>query len=174
MASNQYDEFLFDGAHQALTFAFRYSGQAYSPSAMMKAMRGASAGSGKGLAGLDGAAQAGLVRGIIARKLDVYEHRMIVARFAADEREMYESRAFFVSVAIANMGTGMHSRRISDALVQRFFGKKIYLADMATKYGISQPTMTRRWQAVRGVLRSILDRAEESAHQSLREAGLIP
>lgn len=51
---------LFDNAHGALVFAFNFSGQCYDRPAMNRLATPA-AGTGKGLVGLDGAAQAGFI-----------------------------------------------------------------------------------------------------------------
>lgn len=171
-AVKQYDDYLFDGAHQALTFAYRYSGQQYSPSLMLIAMRGAT-GSGKGLSGLDGAAQAGLVRAVVG-KLDVYERNMIAARFAANERECYEARMALLPVAVASLGTGMHSARAADALVQKYFGLKIGVQDVAEEIGAHRNTVSPAWKSIRTCLHKLWERAEEGAHRELQAAGLIP
>lgn len=52
---------LFDTAHGALVFAFNFSGQCYDRP-MMNRLAAPAVGSGKGLVGLDGAAQAGFIR----------------------------------------------------------------------------------------------------------------
>jgi hypothetical protein len=51
---------LFHNAHSALVFAFNFSGQCYDRP-MMNRMATPSVGTGKGLVGLDGAAQAGMI-----------------------------------------------------------------------------------------------------------------
>lgn len=166
-------EYLFEGLHQALTFAYRYSGQQYSPSVLAQFMA-RSGGSGKCLHGLDGAAQAGLIRAIITHNLDIYEQNMIVAKFASNEKERIESQCFFVSVAIANMGTGLHRRRAADALVQKWFGLKIGVNDVAEEAGLHRSTISPAWRAVKGVMQSIWMRSEEQAYRELRDVGIIP
>lgn len=52
---------LFENAHGALVFALNFSGQAYDRP-MMNRLASPAIGSGKGLVGLDGAAQAGMIR----------------------------------------------------------------------------------------------------------------
>lgn len=162
---------LFDSLHQALTFAYRYSGQQYSPSLMARLMQGGGK-SGKGLSGLDGAAQAGLIRGIIG-KLDVHEQNMISAKFSFSEKERIQAMMELVQPAIASMGSGCHSRRVAEAMVQRYFGHALHLADYAAHNGVSAPTMTRRWQEVRNSMKQLWERAEEDAHRELQNAGII-
>jgi hypothetical protein len=78
-------EALFDSAHAALVFAFNFSGQHYDtpPLARLAASlnRGLSSSSGKGLTGLDGAAQAGMIRAEIAL-LGPLAESVLAARFA--------------------------------------------------------------------------------------------
>ena len=71
---------LFESAHAALTFAFNFSDQAYDRP-LMNRMAAPSRGSGKGLAGLDGAGQAGLVRYQV-RTLGQLAEAVLIARFA--------------------------------------------------------------------------------------------
>lgn len=56
---------LFVSSHAALVFAFNYSGQCYDRP-MMNRMAAPASGSGNGLVGLDGAAQAGMIRAELA------------------------------------------------------------------------------------------------------------
>lgn len=74
------DDFLFDSAHAALVFAFNFSMQCYDRPAMNR-MASPSVGSGKGLAGLDGAAQAGIIRSEVLR-LGRLNEALLVARVA--------------------------------------------------------------------------------------------
>jgi hypothetical protein len=70
----------FKNAHTALVFAFNFSGQHYDRP-LMSRMADRFAGSGKGLVGLDGAAQAGMVRAEV-KALGRLNEAIITARFA--------------------------------------------------------------------------------------------
>lgn len=74
------DEPLFNSTHAALTFAFEYGGQQSPRTPMTSLMRTANLGSGKGLSGLDGAAQAGFILAEVCRLPDD-QHNIIVARY---------------------------------------------------------------------------------------------
>lgn len=74
------DEPLFKSTHDALVFAFAYAGQQSPRTPMTSLMRSASIGSGKGLSGLDGAAQAGMILAEVCRLPDD-QHNVIVARY---------------------------------------------------------------------------------------------
>ena len=167
------DEPLFSSAHAALTFAFRYSMQQYEPTILARLMaRVAGLGSGKGLVGLDGAAQAGF----ILRELDALPHNernIIVARMSVDPKEMLTAMMALIPQATASLGTGVHNRRMVDALVQRYFGRKGNLKILAEQFGVHPNTMTQRWVCIRRMLREIEDRAMERIENLLLEAGIV-
>lgn len=167
----QLDEPLFDSAYAALAFAFRYSTQQYSPTPMARLMRG-TLGSGKGLHGLDGAAQAGIIRAEVNR-IREYERSAIVARFALD-KDGIQAKMNLVPPATASLGTGIHNRRMVDNLVQRHYGKRVHLKDLAETHGVHANTMTQRWACIHRLLTSIDYRAMDLAEDRLREAGLVP
>ena len=71
---------LFKNSYDALVFAFNYSGQQYGKSPMIK-ITGTHMPSGKGLSGVDGAAQAGFIRAEVAAMGRILE-AILIARFA--------------------------------------------------------------------------------------------
>lgn len=162
---------LFDSAYAALAFAYRYSTQQYQPTPMARFMRG-SIGSGKGLHGLDGAAQAGIIRAIV-EALPGPERNAIVGRFAIDRIESLSAKMALVPVASACLGTGVHNRRMVDGLVQKYFGKKIHLGDLAEMTGVHRDTMTSRWAIIRKCLRTIEERARDRLDADMTGRGLI-
>lgn len=166
------EDHLFDSLHAALTFAYRYSGQQYSPSIMAKMMRG-SGGSGKGLSGLDGAAQAGLIRGLLSN-LDLNERNVIAAKFSADEAESIRAKLALALPVMACLTTGVHSRHAVGSLIQKWFGCKMNIQDTAEKLKLHRNTIGPMWRDVRGCLNGIWERAETNAHWELQKAGLIP
>lgn len=71
---------LFESAHGALVFAFNFSGQCYDRP-MMNRLASPAIGSGKGLVGLDGAAQAGMIRAEV-KTLGKLAESILIARIA--------------------------------------------------------------------------------------------
>lgn len=71
---------LFETAHGALVFAFNFSGQCYDRP-MMNRLATPSFGGGKGLVGLDGAAQAGMIRAEV-QSLGRLAEAILIARIA--------------------------------------------------------------------------------------------
>lgn len=77
---NQGENMLFQNAHGALTFAFNFTGQAYDRP-MMNRLASPAIGSGKGLVGLDGAAQAGMIRAEV-QAMGKLAEAILIARVA--------------------------------------------------------------------------------------------
>ena len=171
-ASRVEPEPLFDSAYAALAFAYRYSTQQYQPTPMARLMRG-SIGSGKGLHGLDGAAQAGLVRAMVG-KLPEFERAAITARFSFKSSEGYAAKIVLIRPATASLGTGIHSRRMVDHLVQKFYGERVYLKELAELVDMHANTMTDRWRSIRRVLTEIEHRGMDMVEARLQQAGLVP
>lgn len=165
-------EYLFQSLHAALTFAYRYSGQQYSPSIMAQIMKGPG-GSGKGLSGLDGAAQAGLIRGMLIN-LDLNEKNIIAAKFSSNEEECIRAKLSLVLPVMASLTTGKHSRRAIDTLIQKWFGCKVNIRDTADKFNLHRNTVGPMWREVRECLNGIWERAETNAYLKLQKSGLIP
>lgn len=76
----QGENMLFQNAHGALVFAFNFSGQCYDRP-MMNRMASPAIGSGKGLVGLDGAAQAGMIRAEV-KGMGKLAEAILIARVA--------------------------------------------------------------------------------------------
>lgn len=168
----QLEDPLFDSTWAALAFAFRYSTQQYQPTPMARLMRG-SIGSGKGLHGLDGAAQAGLIRCMV-EKQPAFERASIVARFGWKSAEGYAAKIMLIGPATASLGTGVHSRRMVDNLVQKFYGERVYLKELSELVGLHANTMTDRWRCIRKALTDLEHRAIDGAEAAFQEAGLVP
>jgi hypothetical protein len=76
---------IFESAHSAALFAHRFSTEQYGRSAMSRMMTGPT-GTGKGLAGIDGAGQAGMIRRLV-QGLGPLHEAIIVARFSPREMD---------------------------------------------------------------------------------------
>lgn len=74
------DQQLFKSTHDALVYAFNYAHQQSPKTPMTSLMRTVGIGSGKGLSGVDGAAQAGMILAEVCR-LPNDQHNVIVARY---------------------------------------------------------------------------------------------
>ncbi|MCP2517417.1 hypothetical protein M5J07_20930 [Achromobacter mucicolens] len=150
---------LFKGAHQALTYAFNYSSGTLDRPAMAK-MADRTPRTGRGLAGVDGAAQAGFILREL-QALSPLHQRILEAAFLPQTtpcpccHSAVWNAEWLQSVRVvsdAAIGAGVLSghvvhRVVRDGLVMRYFATKanrprIVLADLASKAGISERTVT--------------------------------
>ena len=149
---------LFDTAHGALVFAFNFCGQAYDRP-MMNRLAAPAMGSGKGLVGLDGAAQAGMIRAEIQR-LGKLAEAILIARLAPrampcncssyccagqkPNREWVEAVSVLADHVRATALAGCTSNGIlRREYVVRYFTRKedrITLEHLAEKYAVDRNT----------------------------------
>jgi len=149
---------LFKGAHQALTYAFSYSAGSLDRPAMVK-MADRAPSTGRGLAGVDGAAQAGFILPEL-QSLAPLHQRILEAAFLPQTtpcpccHSAVWSAELLQAVRIvsdAARGAGILSghvvhRVVRDGLVMRYFSTRanrprIVLADLASEAGISERTV---------------------------------
>lgn len=193
------DEVLFKSASDALRFAFNYSHQQYDRP-LMNRMMGGQGGSGKGLSGLDGAAQAGMIRRELSALSNLYR-AVLVARHAprsfpctcgrsccAGSSINLEWREAVNAVAsyATDMVPGGHGRfRLRRELVFRIYGSGRTLAAIAQDCGVSEQTASehnsriviwlRRGREARDdrpEVKSIEVLSDEAAQRVLMQAGI--
>lgn len=154
---------LFESAHDALRFAFMFSGQQYPMTIMGKMMRGC-IGSGRGLSGLDGAAQAGMILGMLS-ELSMTHQSAMTARYAdeADKRFMQAVNKLSMEPSIAPAGLSHRLER--QALVARYFGHRVNLGEVAEKIGVHRNTVGQHNR----VIRERLDAIESLAYNQIAD-----
>ncbi|AOZ06719.1 DNA-binding protein [Cupriavidus malaysiensis] len=149
------EERLFDSSHDALRFAFSYSGQQYQASAMNKAMSPA-IGSGKGLVGVDGAAQAGMIRRELGTLPELHQ-RVLTARAAPRELpcecrsaccmgktlnpEWAEAIVWLTDQAMQQLSGSFSHYRVRRSILEKIFGVKIDLVQIAEDCGAHRNTV---------------------------------
>ncbi len=150
---------LFKGAHQALTYAFNYSSGTLDRPAMVK-MADRTPHTGRGLAGVDGAAQAGFILREL-QALSPLHQRILEARFLPQttpcpccRSSVWDQKWFAAVRAVSDgvMGCGVLSghvvhRAVRDGIVARYFAAKenrgrVMLGELAIHAGISERTVT--------------------------------
>lgn len=159
------DEALFKSTHDALVFAFQYAGQ-QSPKTPAMAYRNpgdAPIGKGKGLSGLDGAAQAGMILAEVDRLPDD-QHNVIVARYdrATHECKCCGSEVFSEEreAAIDALShcvelEGVH-RKVRIMIVRKIMcGGKLNYENLARQYSLAERSLYRQAAAVRLKYRKI-------------------
>jgi hypothetical protein len=144
---------LFSSAHAALTFAYNHSDQVYDKP-MMARLASRPGASGKGLGGVDGAGQAGIIQGAID-DLPPLLRAILYARFArrecackscgtkVDSLQWQEAIGVIATAAASQALSGRTSPRVlRHAIVERYFGKKVLLAAAADRADVSAATAT--------------------------------
>lgn len=154
---------LFTSAHGALKFALNFAHGSTKRSWLAKLM-GGPIGEGKGLGGLDGAAQAGMILAEV-QSLGSVRYRIIVARFMAPSvpcackaqccrgyraaPEWDEAIELLTEHVLACGLTGTISHhRLRRALVVRYFGIKDSFIEIANSCGVHRQTASQYHKAV--------------------------
>ncbi|SMG00346.1 DNA-binding protein [Burkholderia singularis] len=189
------NEIEFKSAFDAVRFALAYSTQQYGETMMAKRLRSESAGSGMGLVGLDGAGQAGMIRARVW-ELPELHIAVIVARAAPRElpcscgrtccsgsRPNPEWRAAigWLTDASAAYCSGFSHYQVRRAIIERVFGVKCSLTDVAQDCGAHVNTVSKQNAAVRKWLdgdnkanvTGVIDTAWTAIERKLSNIGLL-
>jgi hypothetical protein len=159
---------VFKSAYEALVFAFRYAGQ-QSPKTPMSAMmqQRESLGSGRGLSGLDGAGQAGMVLSAL-RILTAEQRHVIVARFGDIRRncpccgQPAPDQAWNEAVEALSLCGELHDlpKQVRRAAIEKAVCRKaIRFHDFTTEYGLSPRTLRHKTAEVRQRLGKVENQA---------------
>lgn len=145
---------LFSSAHAALMFAYNHHNQIYDRPLLARLAQRTSPGKSKGLGGVDGAAQAGIILAAVQKLPRLYQ-AIVVARFSprtdqckccqgAVDRQEWMAAIREISDAAASDALSAHptARILRDAIVARYFGKDVLLADAANRASVSVSTAT--------------------------------
>lgn len=179
---------VFQSAHGALMFAMNFSHGSLKKSFL--AMATGTARPGRGLAGLDGAAQAGMILAELLPLSEVFR-TMLIARFAPrrsecacrstccsgyrENQDWSEAVAYLAQYALTQGLTGTISHlRLRQTLVRRFFGvKEGSLIAVAQACGIHRNTAGEYNKAVFEHFRTKEALAMESIDDRLKAAGIV-
>lgn len=179
---------LFHSAHAALTFSFQYNAQQYEPSIMARLMGGSRIGRGLGLVGIDGAGQAGMVLSELERLDDRYvailtakmtPHQIPCnchAKCCSGHRPNETWRAardWLADHSIVAVPLTLSYTQFRRMAVDKYFGKKITIGDMATKFRIERHKAGEQNAAIREYLKQIESQAWGAIEESLRAAGMV-
>jgi len=141
---------LFMNSHDALVFAFNFSSEQYGISEMARLL-GPAAGSSKGLVGLDGAAQRGLIMQEVDR-LDRLHKACIVARYSqkfkmcaccrnasmplSEYKEAVDVLAEWSTMHI----TGISLRKVREISIRGFYEDGVSFKDEITELNVAKTT----------------------------------
>lgn len=183
------DQPIFRTVNGALAFAFNFKHGQYKPSAMaqMMASRGSS---GRGLGGLDGAAQAGLIRaGVDALEPRIRGH-ILAARFSvralpcpckrpccsgwkSNEEWLVAISEISNTVRQAALAGTVVNFTLRHAIVRRYFGVRQSLADAARASGVERHTASAHANKVISYLREEERHARYAIEAVLKESNVV-
>jgi hypothetical protein len=179
---------VFKDAKEAIVFSLNFSDQQYPVSPMALLLKQGFHGSGRGLAGLDGSGQAGMVFAEIIR-LNYYESLALVARCSArrlrctcgapccskwtPNQIWTMATSQLCDAALVAVGTGMSSRAIRLASTQKFFGQKVSIQDIADYCSVSRKTAGEHHGKIKEHLKDLEGRAWFNFTARLEDAGML-
>lgn len=171
---------VFDNTHHALTFAFRFSSQQYGESLLGK-LQNRGLGSGKGLVGLDGAGQSGMVLAEINR-LEPIEIAALVARYAprcepcpccGGDKPTAGWREAMEALAAWCVPTGVLNVRVRRELIGKFFGVRVNFLELANRHGMNRKTVSEHYAVICRRLKELEQRAQVVVDDALKMAGMV-
>lgn len=151
------DDPLFKSTHDALVFAFNYAGQQSPKTPMTSLFKTPGIGSGKGLSGLDGAAQAGFILAEVCRLPDE-QHNVVVARYdrvtheckcCGSDVNSEEREAAIDALSHCVELEGVH-RKVRLMIVRKIMcGGKLQYDLLARQYSLAERSLYRQAAAVK-------------------------
>lgn len=183
-----YEEPLFRTEAGALLFAMNFTHGTCKKPGLATMMAGPSR-PGRGLGGLDGAAQAGMIQSRLGRLTRVRQ-AILIARFTAqhlpcscrqaccrgfrDNPDWQEALGVVIDYARLMGATGTISHyHLARALVSRYFGGKTSFVEVAAKCGVNRDTASKYHSRVIEVLKPEEKLARYEAEALLKEAGIV-
>lgn len=185
---NARHEGIFRSAEEAITFACNYSSQQYAMSPMAKLLQGPARGSGRGLVGLDGAGQAGMVFAELQR-IDYWQLAALVTRkLPRSERcdccraccrgwklnplfeEAVSQLADYVALTLTPVPPVKEFRV---AVIMKYFGEKSEPIETAKHLGIPKNAAERHITAIRRCVKDLERDGLTAFSARLDEIGML-
>ncbi|POR54560.1 hypothetical protein B0G62_102168 [Paraburkholderia eburnea] len=179
---------IFHSAQEAIAFACNYSSQQYAMSPMAKLLQGPSRGSGRGLVGLDGAGQAGMVFAELAR-IDYWQlAALVTGRLPHSERcdcqraccrgwrlnPMFEEAVNQLADHVALTLTPVPPvKEFRIAVIMKYFGEKADPLDTAKHLGIPKNAAERHITNIRRTIRELEKNGITALSARLDEIGML-
>lgn len=186
---------MFKSAHAALVFALNYSMQQYDRPLMNKKASGPATGNGKGLSGVEGAGQAGMVRVELAQLAPI-QQAVLIASVAPQQlpcgcnvsccsglklnQEWADALRDLTTAAAAGALSGcMSNGRLRSMLIQRLFGAKVTLSKLAEDHKVDERTVSahhaklKRWLFGGAGEVGLHQQASQALTQRLRACGWL-
>lgn len=174
-------------AKEAVVFALNFSDHQYALSPMAAFLKH-SGGSGRGLKGLDGAGQAGMIWAEITL-LPYFQAFAIIARCThhrvrctcgqpccggwRSSEVWREVTSQLCDLAIQATPDHISNRRLRLASTEKVFGAKVTLDEVADNVGVSKSTAARQHAKIKDYLRTIEHQGWEKLTAALEEKGML-
>nr|WKF58809.1 hypothetical protein HUO10_003310 [Paraburkholderia busanensis] len=181
-------EGIFKDAKEAIVFALHFSDEQYAKSPMAMFLARGAHGSGRGLSGLDGSGQAGMVMAEIIR-LNYAEALTLIARCSAKRLRCTcgspccskwtpnpiwtMATSQLCDVSLSAVGTGMSSRAIRLAATEKFFGQKLSIQEIADFCSVSRKTAGEHNARIKEFLKDLEGLAWFNFTDRMESAGML-
>lgn len=187
----QKHEGIFHSAHESVVFALNYCEQQSAMSPMAKILQQGALGAGRGLVGLDGAGQAGMVMAEIGRLADTnyFMAVSLIARCAVEKNRCTcgrpccsrwkpnplwrESINQLSDYVLSHLSGSLSSRVLRIASVEKHFGRKVSIEQIAEDCGVHRNTAGTQNNAIRKCLKDLEGNAWSAYTEALEEAGML-
>lgn len=184
-------EGIFRSAHESIVFALNYCEQQSAMSPMAKLMQQGAYGSGRGLVGLDGAGQAGMVMAEIEKlaRRNYYMALSLLARCSQERircscgqaccsrwkpnpiwREAVNQLGDFV---LSHLAGSISNRVLRIAAIEKFFGRKVSIEQIAEDCGVHRNTAGQQINAIRKGLKDLEANAWSAYTAAIEENGML-
>lgn len=183
---------LFRSAHDALVFAFNFSRQQYDRPLMNRVASGPQADGRLGLAGLDGAGQAAMILAVLRRMPPLSQALLIASKAPQTEEcgcgvaccsghkvnaQWLDAISVLTTAATADaLGGCIVKRRLCAGLVQKHFGAKVALTELAELCDVDRHTAGTHNAKIKRWLfgdDGVFSRAINDLDRRLRDAGVV-
>lgn len=175
-------------AKEAMVFALNYSDQQYALSPMAMFLKQDRGGSGRGLKGLDGAGQAGMVWAEITQ-LNYFQALALIARCTQHRlrctcgtpcccgwrpNELWrQATSQLCDHALSAVAGHLSNRRLRLASTEKVFGAKVTLDEVSDYVGVSKSTAARQHAKIKDFLRTLEHQGWEALTSALEEKGML-
>ncbi len=164
---------LFKSTHDALRFAYRFNGD----NTVSARFGDAPSGNGKGLGGLDGAAQAGMIQSEVRRLGETIE-AVAVAQFAIPYTPAWKKAVVQVVRHMVSISPRFKALELAVFLYAYFGQGGVTQETMAQRLGIHRNTVSKRYREVLRYLgnrrnRGLCDEVNLRIDKALRASGIV-
>lgn len=182
-----YEEPLFRSHREALTFAYNFSHGTMKPSALTTMMGGPKR-AGRGLGGLDGAAQAGMIKAEVS-KLPPVQAACVAARFSPKQLkcacrspcctgskpnpEYLVALTTIAAIAKNSLHGLTKDVRLRQGIAQRYFGETFSLVDLGNRCGVNRDTASVHANKMMAFLKAQEELGLAEMETRLKLAGVV-